>query len=183
MVRQPVKHRAGQSLAAEHLGPLLEWQVRRDDDARPFVGRRDHVEEQLAAQLAGWDVAQLVEDQQVKLRELDFHVHHVTFLTGFHQLRNQFGHAMEPDLLAEPSRGDPERGGNMRLTSTIVMHLWERDMCQFSRLESLELTNTLLGAWEQIATVVGQRHFAVRNCHKSNHVKLIGTVLASRQLT
>ena len=44
VVRQPVQDGAGQSLATEHLGPLLERQVRRHDHTSPFVGRGDHVE-------------------------------------------------------------------------------------------------------------------------------------------
>jgi len=55
---QTVQHRARQALAAEHFRPLLEGQVRRHDHAGAFVGRADHVEEQLGAELARRDVAQ-----------------------------------------------------------------------------------------------------------------------------
>ena len=68
-VRQPVQRRPGQPLAAQHLRPLLERQVRRHDHARPLVGRADHVEEQLRPGLARRHVPQLVEDQQVQLRQ------------------------------------------------------------------------------------------------------------------
>lgn len=40
------------------------------------------------AELAGRDVAQLIENQQVKFRELAFHSHQWTLVPGFHQLRD-----------------------------------------------------------------------------------------------
>jgi hypothetical protein len=45
-----------------------------------------------------------------------FHTHQLTLLTSFHQLRNQFGHAMETNLLALPTGGNPQRGGEMRFS-------------------------------------------------------------------
>jgi hypothetical protein len=41
---------AGQSLAAEHLRPLAERQVRGHDQALPLVGRADDVEEQFGSE-------------------------------------------------------------------------------------------------------------------------------------
>ena len=49
---QSIKRCAGQALAAEHFGPLLERQIGRDDHARTFVGRADNVEQQYRAGLA-----------------------------------------------------------------------------------------------------------------------------------
>ena len=66
-MREPVERGAGESFAAQHLHPLLEGQVGGDDHAGAFIGGADHVEEQFGAQLAGRDVAEFVEDQQVQL--------------------------------------------------------------------------------------------------------------------
>ena len=46
-VRQAVERRAGQTFAAENLRPVFERKIRRDNEALPFVGRADDVEQQL----------------------------------------------------------------------------------------------------------------------------------------
>jgi hypothetical protein len=69
-VSKPVQRRAGEPFAAENLGPVLEGQVRRDDQAIAFVRGGDDVEEQFRPSLARRDVAKFVEDEQVELREL-----------------------------------------------------------------------------------------------------------------
>ncbi len=51
-VCQAVQDGSGESLGTEHLGPLLERQVRRDDHTRSLIGRADYVKEQLAPQFA-----------------------------------------------------------------------------------------------------------------------------------
>ena len=61
-MRQPVECRARESLAAEHLGPILERQVGRHDQTRSLVSGADDVEQQLSTQLAGRNVPQLVQD-------------------------------------------------------------------------------------------------------------------------
>ena len=40
------------------------------------------------------------------------------------------------------------------LTSTILMHLLERDMCNSSFLKAFELRHALLGTWKQITAVL-----------------------------
>ncbi len=63
---EPVECGAGEALAAEHFGPVLKRQVGRDDQAQPFIGRADDVEQQFRADLAGRDLAQFVQDQQIE---------------------------------------------------------------------------------------------------------------------
>ena len=46
-VREPVERSASEPLAAEYLGPVLEWQVRGHDQALPLVGGADDVKQQL----------------------------------------------------------------------------------------------------------------------------------------
>ena len=67
---QPIECGSGQAFTAEHLGPVLEGQVRRHDQTESFVGSADHIEQEFGAQFTGRDVAQLVENQQIKFREL-----------------------------------------------------------------------------------------------------------------
>jgi len=42
---QPIEYGAGQPFVIEDFGPLLERQVRGDDDTGPLVRLADHVEE------------------------------------------------------------------------------------------------------------------------------------------
>ena len=70
LVGQPVQGRSRQPLAPQHLRPLLERQVRRHDHARPLIRRADHVEQQLRPDLARRHISQLVQHQQVELRQL-----------------------------------------------------------------------------------------------------------------
>ena len=48
---EPVQGGPGQPLAAQDLRPVLERQVRGDDQTGPFVGRADDVEQQFRADL------------------------------------------------------------------------------------------------------------------------------------
>ena len=69
-VSEPIEGGAGEAFGAEDLGPVLEGQVGGDDQAVPFVGLTDQVEQELGARSARRDVSQLVEHQQVLLAEL-----------------------------------------------------------------------------------------------------------------
>ena len=62
---EPIQGRPGQAFAAEYLGPVLERQVGGHDQAVPLVGRGDHVEQEFRPRLAGGNVAQFIEDQEV----------------------------------------------------------------------------------------------------------------------
>ena len=55
-------------VAAEDLAPGTEAFVAGQDDAATFVAARDHLEEQIALQLVQRQVADLVEDQQARVR-------------------------------------------------------------------------------------------------------------------
>ena len=42
---EPVEGCPGESLAAKHFGPILEWQVSCDNETLSFVGSTDDVEQ------------------------------------------------------------------------------------------------------------------------------------------
>ena len=67
-VGEAVQGGSGEPLAAEYFRPVFEWKVGGDDQTRPFVGRADNVEQKFRTDLAGWNVPQFVEDQQVLFR-------------------------------------------------------------------------------------------------------------------
>ena len=70
MVGQTIKQRGGHLGAPEHRGPLFEVEIGGNNDRGPFVEAADEVEEQLAAGLSEWQVAQFVEHDQIDAGEL-----------------------------------------------------------------------------------------------------------------
>ena len=48
-VGEPVERGAGQAFAAEDLGPVLERQVRRHDQAVPLIRSGDHVKQEFGS--------------------------------------------------------------------------------------------------------------------------------------
>ena len=67
---QPIERGSGETFTAEHLGPVLEGEIGRHDQAQSFIRRADHIEQQFGAELAGRHVAQFIENQQIEFREL-----------------------------------------------------------------------------------------------------------------
>ena len=57
-MREPVQYRPGEAIGSAHLGPLLEGQVRRHDQAHPLVRTTDDLEQQLGSELTEWDISQ-----------------------------------------------------------------------------------------------------------------------------
>ena len=81
MVREPVEQCGRQLGVAEDGRPPREAQVRRDDQTGPLVELAHEVEQKRPASLAEWQVAELVEDHEIR-------VHHAIgelagFATGF----------------------------------------------------------------------------------------------------
>ena len=70
MVGEAIEKGSGETLGSEHLGPLIEGQVARDDDRSLLVTLAEHLEQQLGAGLRERDEAQLVDDQQFVPAEL-----------------------------------------------------------------------------------------------------------------
>ena len=84
-VGEPVQRYAGEPFTAENLGPVLEGQVRRDDQAVAFVCGGNDVEEQFRPSLARRDVAEFIEDEKIELRELLTEPEQVPLLLGLEQ--------------------------------------------------------------------------------------------------
>src|SRR5205823_12905203 len=65
VVDEPVDQGGGDDGVAEDLGPLLEAAVRGDDERAAFVAARDERKQQVGGLAFEWEVADLVDDQQV----------------------------------------------------------------------------------------------------------------------
>ena len=117
-VRQAVQRNAGEAFAPQDLGPVLEGEVGRHDQAVPLICRRDDIEQQFRSRLAGGNVAEFVEDQEVKLAQRLSVTQQLPLLLGFEQLGDEFGDAEEPRLAALGAGGHAQGGGEVRLAGS-----------------------------------------------------------------
>ena len=67
-MRQPVEQRGGHLGVAEYTGPFAKGQVGGDDDRGLLVEAADQVEQQLAAGLGEWQIAEFVRSTTLKNR-------------------------------------------------------------------------------------------------------------------
>ena len=70
MVGQAIEHGGCHFGVAEHLRPIGEGEIGRDQERRIFVELADQVEQQLAAGLAERQVAELVDDDEIVAQQL-----------------------------------------------------------------------------------------------------------------
>ena len=86
VVGHPVEQCAGQLLRSEHAGPLVEWQVRGDNDRAPLVALAEDLEQQLGAGLRQRHVAELVDHQQLVGGKLALQPQQPLLVAGLEQL-------------------------------------------------------------------------------------------------
>jgi hypothetical protein len=66
VVGEPIEERGRHFRVAEHARPFAEGQVGRHDHGRALVEPADQMEQQLAAGLGEWQIAEFVEDDEVE---------------------------------------------------------------------------------------------------------------------
>ena len=86
-----VDDRGDQAWVGEHAAPLGERQVRSDRDRCPFLPLGDDLEQQLCAARVDLDVAELVEQEQVKAAVAGDDARQDAFVGGFDELVDQLG--------------------------------------------------------------------------------------------
>ena len=69
VVQEAIKDGGGDHLVAEDLAPLRDHLVCREQDAAAFVATRDELEEEVRAALLEGQIAQLVDDEELRLGE------------------------------------------------------------------------------------------------------------------
>ena len=112
-----------------------------------------YLEEELTASLRQLLHSEVVNDQQVGLQVSRHHsvvaVHRFVVQEVAYDIKDRTiqHHVPQLDQMVADALNE------MTLASTVAVHLLDRDMCQLSFLELLELTDTLPGAREQIAAV------------------------------
>ena len=88
---QAIEQGAGETFAAEHLGPLVEGQIGRDHDAATLIAFGKELEEQFRSGLGEGDIAELVDDDQSLARQLYFESAQGLVVPGLQQRRDQPG--------------------------------------------------------------------------------------------
>ena len=107
-VGESVEECAGESLVAEDLGPLLEGEVGRHQNALPFVGTAEHLEEQLGAGLGEGHVAELIENEQMLFLDAFEETFELPLFARFEKLGDESGHGEEAYVFALAARGVSE---------------------------------------------------------------------------
>ena len=101
---------------AEHGRPFAEAQVRCDDDAGSLVELAQEIEEQSSTGGAEWQVAQLVEDNEVAIGEPPCDLAGFPLALLLFESVDEFDGGEEPDALAVMFDGlDADRRGEVRL--------------------------------------------------------------------
>ena len=118
LVRQPIQQRRGHPLAREHLAPVAERQVARDQQARSLVAVGEHLKQQLGPRAAEREVAQLVADQQFRPVELPEEAVELVLLLSFFQAVHQRRRREESHPPPLPARGQAQGDRQMGLPSS-----------------------------------------------------------------
>ncbi len=70
MMGEPVEKRRRHLGVGENARPFTESEIGRDEDQSAFIESADQVKEELAADLGKGQIAEFVEDDEVKAREI-----------------------------------------------------------------------------------------------------------------
>ena len=115
VVGEPIKQGPGESFGAEHLGPLLERQVRGNQSGTTFIALAEHLGEQFGAGLGQWHEAQLIDDQQFVAGDLLLEAEQLPLVAGLDQLADQGCGGGEADTVAALACGQAQSQGDVRL--------------------------------------------------------------------
>ena len=111
---QTVQKRAGQAFVLEDLPPIGESQVRRDNQAPPFIAYGEDLEQEFGAGLGEGQVPEFVHDQDIELVKLLECPLQPVFLPGLFQGIRQPSGGEEADPVSLPARrqspSDPQVG-------------------------------------------------------------------------
>ena len=118
MMREPVEQCSGHLCIAEDTGPFTEGQVGCDDDRGTFVKLADQVEQELAAGLGEWEIAQFIEDQEVEAGD-EVGGSTLPFGPGFGiEFVHQIDHVEEPAPAPGPDAGACNADGKVGLAGS-----------------------------------------------------------------
>jgi hypothetical protein len=111
----PVHDRGAESGVGEGAGPFGERGVRRDRDRGAFLAFGEHLEQQLGAAAVEFEVAQLIEAEQVDPAVAGDGAGEMFVVGGFDEFVDQGGGGDVADAVAGLGGGDPQPDQQVRL--------------------------------------------------------------------
>src|SRR5271155_1857649 len=115
-VGKTIEQRGRHLRVAEHGGPLAEAEIGGDDDAGALVELAEQMEKQGSARGAEWQVAEFVEDDEVRVGKPPRDLAGFALKLLLFESVDEFDGGEEPDALAMMFDGlDADRRGEMRL--------------------------------------------------------------------
>src|SRR5579864_595665 len=115
VMQQAIEDRGRQDVVAEDRAPLRHDLVGGDQQAAAFVPAGDELEKEMSAASLERQVAELVDDEQLRLRVKHQAVAELSVGFGFRQRRQERGGAGKEYRVAGFDDGAPERDREMRL--------------------------------------------------------------------
>ena len=115
-MQQSVKDCGGDHRIAECLAPVAERLIGGQQDAAPLVARGDQLEQQMSRTGGHRQVAELIDDQQVRLVEAAYTVLPLICAMRSHQLGCQYRCGDEQYAAIVLYGGSPERDSQMGFT-------------------------------------------------------------------
>ena len=116
-MQDPVEHGGGEhGVARERLVPTAECEIGGEDQRASFVTPRDHLEEQIGLLASERQIADLVDDQQLRCRDHAMHrlFHPALPISRFHR-DDEIGSRREAYLPTLLRRNQSERDREVRL--------------------------------------------------------------------
>jgi hypothetical protein len=114
-MEEPVQDGGGQDLIAEDRAPLRHHLIGGDQQAAALVAPRDQLEEEMGAAPLEGQIAELVDDQQLRLGEKHQPVGELTIGLGPRERAEERGRTDEEDRVPRFDDGAPEGDRQMRL--------------------------------------------------------------------
>lgn len=113
MMKKAVEQCGGDDRIAEDLAPFRKATIGGEDHGAALVARVDELEEQVAATLNDWQVADLVNDEERRPAQEPDPLAQLAFAFGLGQNADDVGKACKVDAAAGLHGLDPEGGGEM----------------------------------------------------------------------
>ncbi len=125
-IRDPIQERFAEPRIRKHRRPLGKRQVGGDDDGCPLGPLRDHLEEELRADVGRGHVSDLVERDQFVLLPARHQLANLVVLLGFDQLVDQRRRRGEANTPLLPTSSQAQAGGKVSLSGAALADQYNR---------------------------------------------------------
>src|ERR1700733_13693360 len=162
MMSQTIEQGGGHLRIAEHAWPFTKREVGRDDHGGPLVEAADQMEQGLSARLGKWQIAELIEDDEVEAGEI---IGEASLATGSSfglESVDQIDGVEKPAARAGPDTTTRDRHRQMRLAGAGPADQYDVALLSDEAAASEIAHQTLVdrrAAELEAADVLGQRQF------------------------